>query len=973
MDQYTITVTVADDDGGTDTDGRTTVTVANVDPEITELTVAPATVDENGLVTVTGQFDDPGVLDVHTVIIDWGDDTPAQELTLDVGDRTFNAEHQYLDDGVSLGTGTPSDEYTITVTVVDDDNGQSTEVTRTTTVVNVAPEITDLTVTSPIDENGTATLTVDFDDPGTLDVHTVTINWGDGNEDTRSVETVGQRTLIVDHQYLDDPADAAQDSYTITVTVSDDDTGVSAAEETTVVVQNVLPVITSLTLDNTNITEGDTTSLLGSFTDLGTADTHLLDVDWDGDGVFDDVDIVVTGGTIIVDHTFRDDHPTTGTGSDLITVRARLRDDDGGTSDERTTSVTINNEAPEIKNLSLDDAPINEGGSTTLRGTFTDAGLDDSHKVTIDWGDGKTDTVDLDAGETSFAIDHQYDDDGESPGNGTSQDDYSISVTLADDDTGSDQDSIVITVNNVDPVIDDLTVDPDEIDEDGSVTLTVDFSDPGDGDVHTVVINWGDGTDIEETILAVGARTHVVTHQYLDDDPTGTPQDEYEITVTITDDDAEGEGETATGSDTEVATVTVNNVAPKITSLSATEPGKSNDPVTLTGEFEDPGTADTHTVNIDWGDGETDTIERDGERSFEATHQYDDSDDASAASRTISVTVTDDDTGSDSSQVIVAASGILRGYVHLDNDHDGEFENGMGVAGVTVTLTRTDVPEGDFEPRTFVTQTDGSYVFTDLPEGTYTIAETQPEDLMDGEEMAGTLGGTVGEDEITDIVLGAGEVGSGYNFAEVGLAPKKITILLFLASTPSFDYRDHNGTQRQPTADVDQDRTEVIVKGSDRDDIIELTLGAGDSTHTLIVNGGEAQTYKADEVTSFKIDGGRGKDSLSLSGTAVDEVLRQFPLFATLRSSDYDVEAKDMEDVSVDGGSGEDTAYQYDSMGDDLLEASDESSVLSGRSFRNEAMAFELLNAFSNAGGDDEVEDATDEVLLTLEGDWTQL
>ena len=49
-------------------------------------------------------------------------------------------------------------------------------------------------------------------------------------------------------------------------------------------------------------------------------------------------------------------------------------------------------------------------------------------------------------------------------------------------------------------------------------------------------------------------------HQYLDDNPSGTPTDDYPIAVTVTDSDG--------ASDTESTTVTVNNVAPVITSLS---------------------------------------------------------------------------------------------------------------------------------------------------------------------------------------------------------------------------------------------------------------------------------------------------------------------------------------------------------------------------------------------------------------------
>ncbi len=77
-----------------------------------------------------------------------------------------------------------------------------------------------------------------INDPGTLDTHTLTINWGDplspGNEQTidLTVATPGvtynaeTREFSIEHQYLDDnPTGTGSDSYTISVKVTDDDTG----------------------------------------------------------------------------------------------------------------------------------------------------------------------------------------------------------------------------------------------------------------------------------------------------------------------------------------------------------------------------------------------------------------------------------------------------------------------------------------------------------------------------------------------------------------------------------------------------------------------------------------------------------------------------------------------------------------------------------------------------------------------------
>src|SRR5207244_2419552 len=98
--------------------------------------------------------------------------------------------------------------------------------------------------------------------------------------------------------------------------------------------------------------------------------------------------------------------------------------------------------------------------------------------------------------------------------------------------------------------------------------------------------------------LAAGILTFSgVSHQYLDD-PTGGS---YAINVTVTDNDgASGSGATS---------ITVNNVAPANVqlSLSATTINE-NDPTSLSGSFSDPGTLDTHTVVINWGDQNSTTL-----------------------------------------------------------------------------------------------------------------------------------------------------------------------------------------------------------------------------------------------------------------------------------------------------------------------------------------------------------------------------
>ncbi|MFW9914324.1 MAG: PKD domain-containing protein, partial [Candidatus Thorarchaeota archaeon] len=196
---YAVTVTVTDDDGAATAD-TLTITVLNVAPSVEA--GADQTIDEGALVTFAGAFSDPGA-DTHTVHWDFGDGTTAS--------GTLTPEHTYADDGL----------YTVTLTVTDDDGGAGTD-TLTVTVLNVAPTasidaieqlqvfaLPDLTVLilDPVLFEGSAT------DPG---ADTLTYYWTFGDGD-------GASGSSVTHSY------GVPDTYTITLSVEDDDGGVGTA------------------------------------------------------------------------------------------------------------------------------------------------------------------------------------------------------------------------------------------------------------------------------------------------------------------------------------------------------------------------------------------------------------------------------------------------------------------------------------------------------------------------------------------------------------------------------------------------------------------------------------------------------------------------------------------------------------------------------------------------------------------------
>src|SRR5205814_2372776 len=121
-----------------------------------------------------------------------------------------------------------------------------------------------------------------------------------------------------------------------------------------------------------------------------------------------------TSGTLNPTHTY----PDNGTFSVTLAVT-----DAAGTTSQSSTSVAVSNVAPSSPSLSLTATAINENGSTTLSGSFTDPGTADSHTVTIVWGDGQSTTLTLAASTLTFSGSHQYLDNPAGQPNGS----YTIS------------------------------------------------------------------------------------------------------------------------------------------------------------------------------------------------------------------------------------------------------------------------------------------------------------------------------------------------------------------------------------------------------------------------------------------------------------------------------------------------------------------------------------------------------------------
>jgi hypothetical protein len=307
----------------------------------------------------------------------------------------------------------------------------------------------------------------------------------------------------------------------------------SATVNITVIAVNDPPVVNTSESATTG-NEGSPIALSVSVTDVDSASfTYAWSVSGAASCSFDDATVANPQLTC------------TDNGAHIASVAVS----DGEATTTGSVNVTVDNVAPAIVGLTLTSATINEDGSVTVNGSFTDAGAADTHTASINWGDGSSSpaTVTQGAGSGSFTATHQYLDDNPT---GTASDSYTVTATVSDDDSGSVSQATSVTVANVDPIITEIVVpiDPQPL---GSISVSAPFTDVGTQDTHSCTIDWDDGAGpVAATIAPQNAGGGTCTSSRAD-----LPAGVYGVTVTVTDDD--------TGSDTLSATTLIVVYDPK--------------------------------------------------------------------------------------------------------------------------------------------------------------------------------------------------------------------------------------------------------------------------------------------------------------------------------------------------------------------------------------------------------------------------
>lgn len=308
---------------------------------------------------------------------------------------------------------------------------------------------------------------------------------------------------------------------------------------------------------------------------------------------------------------------------------------------------------PPVITLEAESVSLNEGQTATMGGMVSDPNPGDSVTLSASIG---TVTDDGD-GTWSWSL-------LTSDGPNESQ---TVTVTASDGPLETST-SFSLVIDNVDPVavlsndgpVDEggaanvtfsSTFDPSSVDTSTGFRYAYDFGNDGSFEIGSGAYAGGvssTSTAVPAALLVEGPATVAVKGRIIDKDGGFT---DY------------------------VTTITVNNVAPEITTFSCDatfdEKAAENVGVALSVAFTDPGALDVHTARIDWDDGsdpdgdgivgETIVLPT-GDRSFFASHPY-----TAGGIYHISIILEDDDTGSDddTTLAVVTGAGVKDGVLQI--------------------------------------------------------------------------------------------------------------------------------------------------------------------------------------------------------------------------------------------------------------------------------------------------------------------
>jgi hypothetical protein len=260
------------------------------------------------------------------------------------------------------------------------------------------------------------------------------------------------------------------------------------------------PIIQNVTAAPVN--ENQSTILSVTFTDPDMSEAHTVVINW-GDGQVETSTNLSAGITNYSATHFYPDNPNNPSGNYTANITVL---DQYQTSVSTSAPIKVLNVPPANLDFSLTSSSINEGGSVTLSGSFTDPGTLDTHAVSIAWGDGSPNfTANLATGQFVFGATHTF--RNNKPGG------FSIVVTVLDKDGGSASASTNLTVNNVPPALSNVAI-TSPITVGSTATLTGNMGDAGALDTFVLTVTWGDGSANTVASYPASTTSFNLTHVY---------------------------------------------------------------------------------------------------------------------------------------------------------------------------------------------------------------------------------------------------------------------------------------------------------------------------------------------------------------------------------------------------------------------------------------------------------------------------